>query len=1035
MAVVIAAILIVAGWRPAYRTYRTAVMRRALTELIDSDGIVTRHHARLSCRTRSEVLARTGLASVQLRAAAARVVECANDLDSVEARRAAGVAHYAAARFEASAREFQSAAAATHSASDWSDVAAAELSAALTGGAPQKLVPALVAANRAVAIDAHAPSASCNRAAVIEAMGLRRVAHAEWQRCLTLERDSVLRVGLRERVDATNHVAEDDAWPPSLAAVMHASPSRVSVLARDVARRFRQHARIHAESVLPAAWAEAVLAGDEERATQNLDVARELASGVQELSGDTFASECMAVIEAAAHDPMRRSALASAYLDYREARALRDAGDAESARVKLLRSARVFADMNSPMSRLARSYASGALAEQSRNAEAAMEAETLLREMRTAPGAHYGLTALVLWQIAHSRGVMGHWDAALAAATESASLYDKLHETVNGGAMENMLAEIFDVLGRPAQAWDHRRRAFELLTLAGNAHRLQVSLGGSSRILMRDRNLPAALALLDLEIGAIPSSARADLVADAMARRASARAANGDARGARQDIVRARAASARIPDAKVRAKLDADIDAAVGLAERRANPKTSIDALTRAIAYATANERAILLPELFLERGRAHLALRAEEVAIRDFESGIEGVAAQRRQMTDFALSGTVPDAAEALFAEAMRIAVRRRDATRAFAIAQRARGQALLDRLARTAADVTAARGSLPAGTVVVQYVVLPEQVIVLTWGRNLQMDTIAIDSQLLEARVVDWLSIIRNGAAIRDVQSAGADLHRLLIGPVRGRLADASTIVFIPSKFLESLPWGALYDAASGHYLIEDVFVTTAPSAAFAVYRTPSTESALPQNALIIGNPHASSSYADLPPLPAAEAESRTIASLYRSSILLTGDAATKRRFLDGSRDAAVIHFTGHAVSSERSEQQSFLVFSADVGESGLLYSHDIARMSLERTRLVVLAACGTLRGATVHLDGAPSIAQSFLAAGVPLVVGTLWDVEDQSAATLFKRIHRAIAQGTPVLAAVREAQLVAIRSDDPDSTHPRTWAGLMLTGRLER
>src|SRR5262249_56839885 len=92
-----------------------------------------------------------------------------------------------------------------------------------------------------------------------------------------------------------------------------------------------------------------------------------------------------------------------------------------------------------------------------------------------------------------------------------------------------------------------------------------------------------------------------------------------------------------------------------------------------------------------------------------------------------------------------------------------------------------------------------------------------------------------------------------------------------------------------------------------------------------------------------------------------------------------------------------------------------------SRSKTRVVVLAACRTAAGPVSRVEGASSLARPFLAAGVPDVVGSLWDIDDSVSHRFFVDFHRALKEeGDPVVA-LREAQIAHLRSGDASLTHP--------------
>jgi CHAT domain-containing protein len=163
-----------------------------------------------------------------------------------------------------------------------------------------------------------------------------------------------------------------------------------------------------------------------------------------------------------------------------------------------------------------------------------------------------------------------------------------------------------------------------------------------------------------------------------------------------------------------------------------------------------------------------------------------------------------------------------------------------------------------------------------------------------------------------------------------------------------------------------------------------------------------------------------------------MLSGDDATQSRFVAAAVGSALIHYAGHA-DSNAGNSYGALLFTASGGDSGVLTTSDIAQLALIRHPLVVLAACGTFRGDSVHVGGMSSLARAFLLAGARAVAGTLWEVDDDVAARLFLKLHEHLRAGESPARAVRAAQIEMIHASDPRSRHPATWAPVELLSRF--
>jgi len=103
------------------------------------------------------------------------------------------------------------------------------------------------------------------------------------------------------------------------------------------------------------------------------------------------------------------------------------------------------------------------------------------------------------------------------------------------------------------------------------------------------------------------------------------------------------------------------------------------------------------------------------------------------------------------------------------------------------------------------------------------------------------------------------------------------------------------------------------------------------------------------------------------------------------------------------------------------------DIAGLTLSNTRLVVLSACNSNVSAVNRLDEAVGFPESFLEAGVPTTISSLWLVDDDSARELMKSFYLALQSGKRVDEALAEAQAQARTSNQ----HPYYWAGFIVVG----
>lgn len=304
--------------------------------------------------------------------------------------------------------------------------------------------------------------------------------------------------------------------------------------------------------------------------------------------------------------------------------------------------------------------------------------------------------------------------------------------------------------------------------------------------------------------------------------------------------------------------------------------------------------------------------------------------------------------------------------------------------------------------------------------------------------------------GAAARRALRA---LHHLLIEPVRDWLPSRpdDVVTVIPHGPLFRVSFAALSDA-QGRYLVERHALHYAPSiATLAAIAHPRGDVGA---ALLVADPASparspgAEGEAPLPRLPAAANEARRLASLLgsRDVRLLTAGRATEAGVRQALPGASVVHLATHGVISDEAPWSSFLALQAggdDPAGDGRLTAAELYDLRLSAD-LVVLAACSTAVGPPTG-DGFVGLTRGFLAAGVPTVVASLWDLPDETTARLQPTFYaRWLRSGSPA-AALRAAQLAlladlragrvrtrTVAGEMVVPEHPWVWAGLVAVGR---
>ena len=94
-------------------------------------------------------------------------------------------------------------------------------------------------------------------------------------------------------------------------------------------------------------------------------------------------------------------------------------------------------------------------------------------------------------------------------------------------------------------------------------------------------------------------------------------------------------------------------------------------------------------------------------------------------------------------------------------------------------------------------------------------------------------------------------------------------------------------------------------------------------------------------------------------------------------------------------------------------------------------VLSACETGYGKFRQGEGVISLARSFMYAGVPSLVVSLWQVNDNSTSRIMRSFYEYLSNGLTKDAALRQAKLDYIEIAKGVSAHPAFWLPFIQLG----
>jgi len=878
-------------------------------------------------------------------------------------------------------------------ASAWNDYAAALLVAARVDDDPIIAVDALAACDRALALNPTCAEALFNRALALRDLGLLSEGSAAWRRYLEMDRASKWATEAARSNAAITSQSDADGWTNERKRLEANTPDESTLLR--LAHRYPQQMRVYAEGVWPAEWADATRRGDPS-AGGILARTRLAARALRKVAGETLADDAVAAIDRAGASD-RRKVLVDAYLAYRGGRVAHSRNDPVAAEQALREAERLFDRAESPMAYAARYYVGSALFEQWKLADVKSVLDGLARLHLEKRGYH-ALSAQIGWERGATEALRGAWSSAHEIYADSRRELQRLGERDLAASFDGLIAGLDDFAGDPHAAWRARRGALLALSHTGNRQRVMVSLQNAATLCAIRKEWSRALALLRITTAAAETSGNAAVVAHAWNQRTVVEASLGDGRAARTSLTRARQWVARISDVRHRERAESDAAYAEALIHVKSDPGVALAKLDVARRFAETSGERISLPRIDLQAARARRQMSDLTAARNDLEHGLGEIERQRGAVRDLQQRASMFAAADDLFEEAISIALTSRDWKSAFDLAERQRSRTLLDTFAgglenrvRSERPLTSEeiRRSLAPDAALVSYTSSPSTLTIFV----VRADGLTVESRPVPRSGIESLvEAFRNAVDNHDYRHADGEARRLsalLIDPIGDRLQGTRQIAFIPDRSIASLSF-AMLPLPKG-LLLDNASVFQSPSASMAIQCSRRAQERTGDATLAVGGSvFDRNRYNKLPPLNAALAEARAVAARHQRAKTLTGEEATPDAVLRELANADIVHLAAHAIRGRSSPSDSGLLLAPGLSDHGELRAADVAAVPLPRTRLVVLAACATGDPKNSR-DGVGNLATAFLQSGVPTVVATMWDAEDEPTSKLMTTFHR--------------------------------------------
>ncbi|WP_264790453.1 CHAT domain-containing protein [Aureispira anguillae] len=148
------------------------------------------------------------------------------------------------------------------------------------------------------------------------------------------------------------------------------------------------------------------------------------------------------------------------------------------------------------------------------------------------------------------------------------------------------------------------------------------------------------------------------------------------------------------------------------------------------------------------------------------------------------------------------------------------------------------------------------------------------------------------------------------------------------------------------------------------------------------------------------------------------------------------SVIHLAMHGIVDYNHPSYSSLMFTENLDslEDNLLYSYEIQHLNGSHANLVVLSACKTGYGKYLQGEGIISLGRSFMYAGIPSIVMSLWELNDETSIQVMQSFYDNLAANQTKDQAMQQAKLTYLNNNNGFMAHPFFWASMIGIGNQQ-
>ncbi|NNL91382.1 MAG: CHAT domain-containing protein [Saprospiraceae bacterium] len=155
------------------------------------------------------------------------------------------------------------------------------------------------------------------------------------------------------------------------------------------------------------------------------------------------------------------------------------------------------------------------------------------------------------------------------------------------------------------------------------------------------------------------------------------------------------------------------------------------------------------------------------------------------------------------------------------------------------------------------------------------------------------------------------------------------------------------------------------------------------------------------------------------------IKGDSLSKEQFFKIGSRTNMLHISSHGEDYDSSYLQPYLILGREN-----LFMNDLFQSSIN-AELLTLSACSTNSGLFHQGEGIKSMASAFVMSGAKSVVGTNWNVNDESTDRILDFFYKYALGDNTIDRSLQKAKIEYLENCQDNRVAPYYWAGLTMFG----